>query len=111
MQTLNLSSFALVVIPAVIGLIFGVIGGYMTHRFQRLRDDIQWEREKLKLEQQWQYEREKLNLLWQQKVQEMELQYLKEERNNLRSELAKGVNDPQILTQLVNTNHMLHRDV
>jgi hypothetical protein len=62
------------IVSGAIGLLFGVIGGYITYKFERKRDDIQWEREKLKLEQQWKQEREHSEITWQRKLEELELE-------------------------------------
>lgn len=62
------------IVSGAIGLLFGIIGGYITYKFERKRDDIQWEREKLKLEQQWKQEREQSEIIWQHKLKELELE-------------------------------------
>lgn len=91
------------VVTGLIGLIFGVIGGYVTYRFDRKRDDLLWERERAKLEQQWKHEREQMELVWQQKLQELQIQFLRDEQTRLRGEILKGIDNPfeeiRILTQ------------
>ena len=67
----------------LIGLLFGSIGGYITYRLQRNRDDLLWEREKAKLE-----------MSWQQKLHELEIQFMRQEQNQLREHIMKGVDNP-----------------
>jgi hypothetical protein len=50
MPTVDLIQLGNLIVSGFIGLVFGVIGGYATYRFQRHRDELQWEHEKEKLE-------------------------------------------------------------
>lgn len=94
-------------VPAFIGLVFGIIGGYVTHRFQRSRDDANWEREKFKLEQQWHQEKERMKIQWEQKLQELQIQFLRDDNNRLRSELAKGIDDPKTISRIMEVRHRM----
>jgi SOS-response transcriptional repressor LexA len=82
------------IVSGVIGLICGIGGGYVTYRLDRRRDDLQWQRERLKLEEQWKHEREQREAIWRLKLRELEMQYEQEQRENLRRELTKGLDDP-----------------
>jgi len=77
-----------------IGLLFGIIGGYVTHRFQRNRDNLLWEREKTKLE-----------MTWQQKIHELEIQFLRQEQKQLREHIIKGVDDPARQIEIISTGN------
>ena len=78
------------IISGFIGLLFGILGGYATYRFEKKRDDLRWERKKLQME-----------MMWQQKLKELEIVFLKDERDRLRDELTRGVDNPiATITQL-----------
>ena len=79
------------IISGLIGLIFGIAGAWATHRLDRKRDDITWEREKQKLEDNWQHEKELLEIQFKQKLAEIESQRLYEEKKKIREELLKGL--------------------
>lgn len=93
------------IVTGFIGLVFGIIGGYATYRYDRKRDELQWEREIAKLAQQWKHEQEQMEIVWQQKLQELEIQFIREEQSRLRGELLRGIDNPsreiQIITQSI----------
>lgn len=82
------------IITGAVGLVFGVIGGYATYRFDRKRDDLRWQREKLNLKDQWEYDKEQLEIAWKQKLQELEIQHQREQQTTLRKELTRGLDSP-----------------
>jgi hypothetical protein len=71
------------IVSGLIGLLFGLVGGYFTYKLEQKRDDIKWQREK-----------HQLKLEWQQKLQELEIKFLREDRVRLREELLRGVDNP-----------------
>ena len=82
-------------VTGFIGLLFGVIGGYVTYRQERKRDDIKWAREKEQLELSWKHDKEQMELSWQQKLQELEIQFIRDDQNKLRQELLRGIDNPR----------------
>jgi len=82
------------IISGFIGLLFGIIGGWATYRFDRKRDDIAWEREKQRIQDEWQHQRELLEVQFNQKLAELETQLRREENERLRSTLLRGVDNP-----------------
>ncbi len=82
-------------VTGFIGLFFGVIGGYLTYRLERKRDDIRWAREKEQLELSWKHDKEQMELIWQQKLQELEIHFLRDEQNRLRQDILKGIDNPR----------------
>ncbi len=82
------------IISGFIGLVFGVIGGWVTYRGNRHRDDIAWQREKQKFQENWQHQKELLEIQFEQRLKELELQLKREENERLRSTLLKGVDNP-----------------
>lgn len=77
-----------------IGLVFGIIGGWVTYRRDRTRDDIAWQREKQRFQEDWQHQKELLEIQFEQRLKELELQFSREENERLRSTLLQGVDNP-----------------
>ncbi len=95
------------IVSGLVGLTFGIIGGYATYRFQRIRDDIQWDREKAKLEQEWKHEVEKMETGWKQKLQELELQFVRQDQQRLRDMIQGGSEGPVVaLRDIIAANEM-----
>lgn len=82
------------VISGLIGLIFGIIGGWATYRFDRKRDDIAWERDKQRIQDEWQHQKKLLESQFEQRLVELEAELKREESERLRSTLLRGVDDP-----------------
>lgn len=82
------------IISGLIGLLFGLIGGWVTYRFDRNRDDIAWQREKQKIQDDWRHQKELLEVQFGQRLKELELQLKREENERLREALLKGVDNP-----------------
>jgi SOS-response transcriptional repressor LexA len=72
------------IVSGALGLIFGIIGGYVTYRF-----DLK--REKLKLDEQWKQKLQELDIQHQQKLQELGIQYEQERQAYVRRELTRGL--------------------
>ncbi len=88
MPFVDLTSLLDYIVSGVVGLLFGgIIGGFITYRFDRKRDDLRWERDKQQLEKQWKHEKEL-------RLKELETQYKEEKANNLRKQLLIGVERP-----------------
>jgi len=68
------------IISGLIGLLFGIISAWVTHRYERKRDDISWEHEKVKLGQQFQQEKELMELQFRQKLSDYESGISQQER-------------------------------
>lgn len=81
-------------ISGFIGLVFGVIGGWVTYQRDRHRDDIAWQREKQKVQEDWQHQKELLEIQFEQRLKEHELQVAREENERLRSTLLQGIENP-----------------
>ncbi len=77
-----------------IGLVFGIIGGWVTYRRDRRRDDIAWQKEKQKFQEDWEHQKELLEIQFEQRLKEHELQITREENERLRNTLLQGVNNP-----------------
>ncbi len=72
MPSLDISTLVNWMVSGFIGLIFGLVTAWVTHRYQRKRDDIAWEREKEKLQEQFEHEKRLLELQFQQRLKELE---------------------------------------
>jgi len=83
------------IISGLIGLLFGIISAWVTHRYERKRDDISWEHEKVKLGQQFQQEKELMELQFRQKLSDYERGISQQERDAIRSTLTKGLENPE----------------
>ncbi len=109
------------IVSGAIGLIFGLVGGYVTYRYDRRRDDVNWQREKIKLEELYKHEKnqsdlvwrreivklneqnrrekenlkEQLEMIWQQKIEEFKIQDKHEKNIILRQELTRGLENPK----------------
>jgi len=82
------------VISGFIGLVFGIISAWITHRYQKERDSIAWEREKEKLRQQFEHELKMLEVQFQQRLVESEQQAAQKQVSRVRDEILKGVDNP-----------------
>lgn len=105
-------------VSGIIGLLFGVALAYATYRLQRVRDEIAWEREKVKMTTEWEHEREKIEAerryerehLEAQRKQDLEKQNLhfertwalreeeqkRKEAERIRLEIVKGVDQASL---------------
>jgi hypothetical protein len=95
MVPLHITSMMNWVIPGFIGLLFGFISAWATHRFQKERDSIAWEREKAKLREQFEYEKRLIEIQFEQRLIEYVRQSEQQQRNRIREEILKGVDNPQ----------------
>lgn len=82
------------IVSGFIGLVFGILGGWVTYRRDRIRDDIAWQREKQQFQEDWQRQKELLEIQFDQRLKELELQFSREENERLRNTLLKGVDNP-----------------
>ncbi len=99
------------IVSGFIGLLFGVVGGYITYRLERKRDDIKWAREKEQLEATWKHDKEQMELVWQQKLQELEIQFHRDEQIQLRQKLLNGTDNLHpVIEQLLKNRSILERN-
>jgi hypothetical protein len=98
------------IVSGLIGLLFGVIGGYVTYRLERNRDDVRWERERANLEQQFKHDREQMELVWQQKLQELQIQFMREDQKKLRDDIMVVLQDPLKIIQNAGLYNRLAND-
>ncbi len=82
------------VVSGLIGLVFGIIGGWATYRFDRKRDDLAWERDKQRIQDEWQHQKRLLEAQFEQRLEELEAQLEREESERLRNTLLRGVDNP-----------------
>lgn len=82
------------IVSGFIGLVFGIIGSWVTYRRDRNRDDIAWQREKQRFQEDWRHQKELSEIQFEQKLKELELQFKREENERLRSTLLRGVDNP-----------------
>lgn len=94
MPSLDTATLINWVVSVLIGLVFGIGSAWVTHRYQRQRDDIAWEREKTKLREQFEHEKRLLELQFQQRLKELEQQSSQQQSSRVRDEILKGVDDP-----------------
>jgi len=99
MPQIDSSTLANWLMSGFVGLVFGIIGAWVTHRLNRVRDDIAWEREKTRLQQQWQHERESLEAQFQQRLKELELQFRREDVEHLKEYILRGIDDPTVIVK------------
>jgi hypothetical protein len=77
-----------------IGFIFGIAGTWITYRYERIRDDIAWKREKEKLEKQFEQDKLLLELQFEQKLKEADHQFTQKRSIEIRQELMQGMDNP-----------------
>jgi hypothetical protein len=94
MITIDIASLFNWIVMGLIGVFFGTISAWIAYRYERRRDDIVWEREKIKLHQQYEQEKELLALQNQQKVKELEEQIARQNSSEVRQELLRGLDNP-----------------
>ena len=81
---------------AAVGSFFGsIVGAWITHRYQRNRDDVAWEREKEKISEQYAHESEMLEKQFSQKIMELEVQIKLQADSQLRDKLIQGIDAPE----------------
>ena len=95
MPSIDISVLINWIISGFIGLFFGIISAWFTHRYEKKRDDIAWEREKEKLKQQFDHEVKMLEAQHQQKMIDFERQLREQRHENIRKELLRGVDDAE----------------
>jgi hypothetical protein len=83
------------VISGCIGFFFGVALAWVRFRYERKRDDINWEREKAKLQQQFEQDKGLLALQFQQRINELERTSIEQKNLALREELVRGLDNPE----------------
>ena len=94
MPSLDIATLINWAVSGFIGLMFGIGSAWVTHRYQRQRDDIAWEREKAKLREQFEHEKRLLELQFQQRLKELEQQSSQQQSSRIRDEILKGVDNP-----------------
>jgi hypothetical protein len=77
-----------------IGFLFGIASIWITYRYQRKRDNIEWEREKLKIEKQFEQEKVLLEKQFEQRLEEKEQQLAEQHNLRLREQLLEGLDNP-----------------
>jgi len=93
------------IVTGVIGLVFGIVSASVVHRYQRRRDDIAWDREKLLQQQKFDQEKSQLQERFRHERAGWEAGFLERQRqavleaeqkkrNDLRAQLTSGVSDP-----------------
>lgn len=107
------------IISGFIGLIFGGIGAWYTHRLQLKREKLSWQREieKLQVEKekekerlQERFEQEKilLKLQFQQKSYELEQQIALQQSSQIRAEILKGTDNPaEVISRFENYKRLI----
>lgn len=95
MPTINTTEILNWTISGLIGLFFGIISTWVTHRFQLKREKIAWEREKEKLNEEFEQEKSLLKLQFNQKLLELEHQFSQQRSHLIRAEILKGVEDAE----------------
>ena len=102
-------------ISGFIGLLFGIIGGWVKYRFDRQADDLKWhrevERERQRLESEWRHDfnilQTQLDQQFQQRMKELEIGYDREDKERLRNELLKDIDRAtQAINELSAIKHM-----
>jgi len=83
------------IISGLIGLVFGIISAWVTHRYERKRDDISWQHEKEKLTQQFKQEKELVEIQFQQRLLELEKTISIQTSKEIRMSLTKGLENPE----------------
>jgi hypothetical protein len=102
MPSLDISTLINWLVSGFIGLIFGVGGAWVAHRYQRQRDDIAWKREKEKLRKQFEHDKKMLQLGFEQKLREVEQQ-------RIRENLLRGVESPdRTIEELQRAKQRIH---
>ena|SRR5215213_8351264 len=95
-SSFDFSMFINTIFVAMVGSFFGsIVGAWVTHHYQRKRDDIAWEREKEKLKQQFQHEGEILEKQFQNRMSELEIQLQQRVEAQFREAITKGVDTPE----------------
>jgi hypothetical protein len=94
MPAIDTSTLVNWLVSGLIGLVLGFASAWVTHRYQRQRDDVGWEREKAKLEEQFEHDKEMLELQFQQRIKELEQKLQHDQGTALRAELTKGIDNP-----------------
>lgn len=95
MPTLDTTALFNWIISGLIGLIFGSIGAWYTHRLQIKRENLAWQREKEKLQERFEQEKSLLEIQFNQKLLELEKQATQQQSNQVRTEILKGVENPE----------------
>lgn len=89
------------IVSGLIGVIFGAISAWVTFRLERRRDDIQWEREKSKLQAQHKHEKMLLELQFASGLKRIQDNLAALKKEAVRADLLKGVDDPaQLIREL-----------
>ena len=99
------------VASGLVGLAFGLVSAWATHRFARKRDDIAWQRELAKLQHEHEQEREMAAVEFRQKMAELEDRHARESRVALKEELIKGLDHPgETLRSLLTLTTQLRKE-
>lgn len=104
MTSLDIPFIINTIFVAIVGSFFGgIVGAWVTHVYQRKRDDIAWEREKEKLKKSFEHERDMLELQFQQRLDELQKQLSQQQSAQLRNDILKGVDNPQRAINAIRT--------
>ena len=107
------------IISGFIGLIFGGIGAWYTHRLQLKREKLSWQREIEKLQVEKEKEKERLQetfeqekilltLQFQQKSYELEQQIALQQSSQIRAEILKGTDNPaEVISRFENYKRLI----
>jgi len=87
---------------AAVGSFFGsIVGVWVSHHYQKKRDDITWERDKDKLKAQFAHDMELAQVQFQYKLNELEQQFRQQQSIQLRNEIMRDVNNPEAVIQAI----------
>jgi hypothetical protein len=78
------STFVNWIITGLLGIVFGTGSAWVTYRYNRKRDDTQWERDRKLREEDWQREQQKLKEQWEHEQQTLLQQWVHFSRSGLR---------------------------
>ena len=90
------------IVSGFIGLAFGLIGSWVSYRYDRKRDNIAWEREKEKINEQWKHEISIMERQFQERLAEIE----KEDRNKVVADMLRGIDNPQKTIQAIQASKL-----
>ena len=103
---LDIQSISNWIISGFIGLIFGIISAWLTHRYEKKRDEVAWEHEKEKLNQQFKQEKELVAIQFRQHIIELERQLSEQKSIAIRSSLTKGLENPEKEIQTIERSNV-----
>lgn len=87
---------------AAVGSFFGsIVGAWVTHYYQKKRDDLAWGREIEKLTKEFNHDIEMANLNNQNELKKLEQQFIQQQHSQIRSEIMKDVHNPEAILQAI----------